>query len=141
MKATEIMIGDWVQKPLGVKGVIKNTKQITNNSEGLKGRYFIRVAYGDDGYSYAWLVEEDVRPIPLTPDILLANGFIFEPKIGYISVDGRINLDPRIPNYPRKWYAHIDNEDFQTIASCDLDYLHQLQNLLRICNIEKEWKL
>lgn len=138
MKETELMLGDYVR----LSPTAPYYKMFGDKP------FKISTLYGDgelvlsykDGTTY-WAVEEDLEPIPLTRDILLANGFIFEPKIGYISADGRINLDHRIPNYPRKWYAHIDNEDFQSIASCDLDYLHQLQHLLTICGIEKEWKL
>ena len=137
MKANEIMIGDWVlmdlnyseEDPMYARPNYQPYK--IQNGEDIDLACETNCIGGANVY----------QPISLTHDLLLANGFIFEPKIGYISADGRINLDHRIPNYPRKWYVHIDNEDYQTIASCDLDYLHQLQHLLTICGIEKEWKL
>lgn len=90
---------------------------------------------------YLYIDDPGLAPISITPDILFANDFTSQPQVGYVFADGRITLDPSIPNYPRQWYAHIDNDDFQSIASCDLDYLHQLQHLLRICNLEIDWKL
>ena len=126
MKTTDLMIGDWVD----YNGTYQQVEEI----------------YSFDNRVYLSEDEDvdcpDIYPIPLTSDLLLANGFTSIPDLfGFLSADGRISIDPSVPNYPRKWYAHIDNEDFQSIASCDIDYLHQLQNLLTICGIEKEWKL
>lgn len=103
---------------------------------------YARVCYGlieDVLYSRAFL-----KPIDITEEFLLKNGFVKEPFVDrciYASEDNRITLDAYRPNYPRKWYVHVDNEDFASIGSCDLDYVHQLQQFLNICGIEKEFKL
>lgn len=125
MEARDLMMGDWVD--------YNGTYQQVEEVDGFFNQVYLTL--DEDVHCH------DISPIPITHEILLANGFTYKPQMGYVSSDGRIILDDRFPNYPRKWHAHIDNEDYQSIASCDLDYLHQLQNLLRICNIEKEWKL
>lgn len=137
MKAKEIMIGDWVlmdlnyseENPMYARPNYQPYK--IQNGEDIDLACETNCIGGADVY----------QPISLTHDLLLANGFTYKPQIGFVSSDGRIILDDRFPNYPRKWYAHIDNEDYQSIASCDLDYLHQLQHLLTICGIEMDWKL
>lgn len=64
MKATELMIGDLVYN--GTNHLIK-----------IKHNYGKSVRYDEDGYSHA--VEETlIHPIPLTPEILEANGFEVE---------------------------------------------------------------
>jgi len=34
-------------------------------------------------------------------------------------------------NHPNKnWYLHVDNEDFSTVAGVDVQYIHEIQNIL-----------
>lgn len=128
------MIGDWVMCTYpSINGPVR-VKEIKTMYDG-ELRVMI---FNDFPLAYA---SRHIEPIPITPDMLFANGFISKPFFAYVSADGRITLDPSLPNYPRQWHAHIDNEDYQSIASCDLDYLHQLQHLLRICNIKINWDL
>jgi len=79
---------------------------------------------GADGEVYD---ECDIRPIPLTDDILVKNGWRKEP----ISIDG---------DYAN-WYGEIpisQAEDEYNYADIELRYVHQLQRLLNLCNIDKE---
>lgn len=137
MKANEIMIGDWVLMDLNYSEEGPMYTQPNYQPYKIQNGEDIDLACETN-----CIGDADVyQPIPITPDILFANGFISKPFFAYVSADGRITLDPSTPNYPRQWNVHIDNEDYQSIASCDLDYLHQLQHLLRICNIEINWEL
>lgn len=36
------------------------------------------------------------------------------------------------------WDVHVDNEDYETIGSCDIKYVHQFQQLLRLCGYEMD---
>jgi len=70
---------------------------------------------------------EFCEPIPLTEDILVKNGWRKEP----ISIDG---------DYA-DWYGEIpisQAEDEYNYADIELRYVHQLQRLLNLCNIDKE---
>ena len=89
MKATELMIGDWV--------MVKVLSQIPNT-------YVLHTWTAND-YS----MDIQVKPIPLTPEILEKNGF----ERGVV--------------IPSKFYRNIDNEQliFCPHGSCyDLGYVH-----------------
>lgn len=85
------------------------------------------------------------NPIPLTPEILEKNGFEkdkFIPQEKYYNgIDNRVIVhnDKEFMNSVNEWHAHIDSEDYCTIAHCELTYLHELQHLLRLCNIDFEF--
>jgi len=66
----------------------------------------------------------DIKPIPLTEDILVKNGW-----------------SKKIMLYKNEWYGDIGLfEEHGEFYYMDLkiEYAHQLQHLLRLCGIEKE---
>lgn len=52
----------------------------------------------------------------------------------YWDKDYKYKLDVRDfwTNSQRKWYVHIDNDVCNTIGSGEFDYVHELQNLVRV---------
>lgn len=78
--------------------------------------------------------------IPVTVDILKRIGFEAHkgicPKTFYRYWDKeyRFKLDvyPDFCNSDRKWSIHIDNGACETIGYGEFDYLHELQNLVRV---------
>lgn len=106
MKATGLMVGDWVSvsgKP------VKITK--------------------DDLATMLIFLDDDskIDPIPLTEDILVKNG-----------------LRKHTMLYKNEWYGDIGLfEEHGKFYYMDLkiEYIHQLQHLLRLCGIEKEIEL
>lgn len=134
MKANELMVGDWVQNPLGAKGWVKEIRLIPKDSDGFGGYYLVDIAYSKDGDSYARLEAKELNPIPLTPEILEKYGFE-SCKEGY---------DIGIPLlYWDKYctavcgWTHCSN----IIEVFDCRYVHQLQHALRLCGIDKEIEL
>lgn len=94
--------------------------------------------------------EEKVNPIPINEMILEEYGFVKEEDS---VIEGEYDYVLNIENYyvtvnntcsnsPNKsWSIHIDNDHFSTIGGGDLEYLHELQNILNIfCNIELKKK-
>jgi hypothetical protein len=88
-----------------------------------------------------WLREEEHDPIPVTVDILKRIGFEeyedlpLEGKFyRYWDKEGKYKLDVRDfwTNSQRKWYVHVDNDVCNTIGSGEFDYVHELQNLVRV---------
>lgn len=88
-----------------------------------------------------WLREEEHDPIPVTVDILKRIGFEeyeglpLEGKFyRYWDKDCKYKLDVRDfwTNSQRKWHVHIDNDVCNTIGSGEFDYVHELQNLVRV---------
>lgn len=85
--------------------------------------------------------DDEIEPIPVTKEILKEIGFEeYEdlPLEGvfyrYWDKDYKYKLDVRDfwTNSQRKWYVHIDNDVCNTIGSGEFDYVHELQNLVRI---------
>lgn len=85
--------------------------------------------------------DDELEPIPVTKEILKEIGFEgYEdlPLEGvfyrYWDKDYKYKLDVRDfwTNSQRKWYVHIDNDVCNTIGSGEFDYLHELQNLVRV---------
>jgi hypothetical protein len=118
LKVTDLMVGDWVM---------------------LQGKpYMIDMLNGYQESSMG------VEPIPLTPEILEKNGFVLDEVIKeyciYNGIDNRVSLhnDKEYMNSRNEWHVHIDSEDYCTIASCELTYVHELQHLLKLCKIYKE---
>ena len=126
MKATDLMIGDWVclkddtksELPLKVDGVL--TDDISLEGEGLLG--------GVDGL---------IRPIPLTPEILKKNGFGFVKSSDRDTVwNGQwiyedLELGTCCLNRKGNWPCFINMNDLN--IKCE--YVHQLQHALRLCKL------
>lgn len=104
MKANELMIGDWVS----YHGIVN------------------RVAPADFCQK-AWI--DEIRPIPLTAEILEKNGF-------YYDEDRKAYLMGVIFRVKPERYGLFSFE----ICGCPypLDTVHQLQHALKLCGIEKE---
>lgn len=89
---------------------------------------------------------EEYDPIPVTADILKRIGFEeYEDSLlernfyRYWDKEYRYKLDvyPDFCNSDRIFSIHIDNEYCETIGSGEFDYLHELQNLVRInCGVD-----
>ena len=85
--------------------------------------------------------DDEIEPIPITKEILKEIGFekYEDSPLGrncyhYWDKDYKYKLDVRDfwTNSQRKWYVHIDNDVCNTIGSGEFDYVHELQNLVRI---------
>lgn len=78
--------------------------------------------------------------IPVTEDMLKRIGFEeikdFCPMTFYRYWDKeyryKLEVDEGYTNSGRKWSVHIDNDVCSTIGSGEFDYVHELQNLVRI---------
>ena len=128
MKATELMVGDWVclkddikcELPLKVDGVL--TDDISLEGEGFLGG-----------------AEALTRPIPITPEILEKNDI--KKRRDEYAVFGWEGM--------KQWYVTLEDfkpqYDFWFMTSSDRDlnisgqirYVHQLQHALRLCGLEE----
>ena len=102
-----------------------------------------------DGCEFGGLFESlCTEPIPITEEFLVKNGFkhlydelceynFYIRRIGECQVDIQLENSNRGGDYV---VCHIDNSDMCTIASADIKYVHQLQNLLNLVNISGEFE-
>ena len=128
MKATELMIGDWVYlEDMGICAPVMTLKE---------------------GYEYK------SRPIPLTPEILEKNGFKFDGSgqrsMMFISTPHfdngiRYNIYVGLKNKTIEVFAahpvekspnwRKSNKVYLEVCGC---FVHELQHALRLCGIEKD---
>lgn len=126
MNAKDLMIDDWVSTPNGYRQVKQNF--------GLDGIY-TRLAPEYD-YPEDW-DEKDLQPIPLTPEILEKNGF--EAR-GYeeLVLDADeycFALQKGVDGINAWWWEMFSS------PIIPINYIHELQHVLRLCGIEKEIEL
>ena len=141
MKANELsnkdlQIGDWV---LNVKGVPLQIKGLSNVDGWISGNVYAKVH--DNG---AWCDSQCFRPIQLTRDILEKNGFRDSYADTCLNKDGVYNFSD--------WYGHsviidmneneltvkYDNKVLVCLSYRNVIKVHQLQQVLRLCDIKKE---
>ena len=124
MEATELMIGDWV----GVfdEGIMKDCRQVD----------WIRTGEIGMRYHKVWAIG-CIEPIPLTPEILEKNGFVFD-------CDFWIIAHPRYNNVRMVTYYSTDDyvaDAFLGHWAFDenyaIDYVHELQHALRLCGLNE----
>ena len=124
MKINDLMIGDFITFGSEIH------KVLTVDADG------VLFLDGCDDSIPIGLIE----PVPITNDFLKKNFKLhIEPHyIEWRSEDRRVTINDLSNMEDRDWYCHIDNESFETIGGADIQYVHELQHLLRLCGIDKE---
>lgn len=123
----ELSVGNWVKFPHGIE---KITNLLYIESEG-RGRLCAGFA------GSATLLPVSVKylePIEITPEILEKNGIKKEYNILYD--DFYYNDDVSITKVVDEWFVRIGATN-----SLYVKYVHQLQNALTLCGINKEIEL
>ena len=122
-----LMIGDWVYFKTN-----KVYAKITEIYLTLDVEHKYMVSLNSCGNRYCVSINE-IEPIPLTPEILEANGWMYvdEDRMFYGE-----KLEGELPWI--SYAAHGDNMVFRLRDFCHLQYVHELQHCLKICGINKE---
>lgn len=146
MKAEELMIGDWVNLNFDVDYKTGESIYAPAQITGINKDRTVNINFTYDkseSMQNGWDLKL-IEPISLTPEILEKNGFILDNCIPqekyYNGIDNRVIVynDKECINSVNEWYVHINSEDYCSIASCELTYVHELQHILRLCKIDKE---
>ena len=106
MEAIDLMIGDWIVKPSGHIRTIDRSEFLNDD---------------------AWF--EDIKPIPLTPEILKKNGWK-ETQYWHEYQDGKNTIQCCLPDM-RGRIKGVEIENFKC------EYVHQYQHLLRLCGLDE----
>jgi hypothetical protein len=130
MRVEELSIGDWVKVDDFDKVLIQRVVAIDAT------RREIGIIKNNRGGIY-WYYEDEIEPIPLTPEIVDKNGFrlVVVNKKFYDWHDNNITI--------RKYY----NEDNYHLFVCSqkiefkMLFIHQLQHALRLAGVGKEIEL
>lgn len=140
MKIEELSIGDWVVAKLAKWDYDSPEEtepmriRCIDNSD--RKRAYTDLEFGGGQYSTSAHIE-DLRPIPLTPEILEKNGCLHTAENRTLCdwFDGRITV--RKYNN-REWYELFVGSNQMKFK---LMFVHQLQHALRLAGIEKEIEL
>lgn len=139
-----IMVGDWV-----IRTDVKDPHPVQVARIEIDNNHNIWVKDDPDnlGINFKYVEFSDCQPIPITKELLLKNGFEIERISNHYNhfsgVDNRVTLhdSQEFMNSYNDWSVHIDNNDYETIATCELTYLHELQHQLKFNEIEFEWEI
>jgi len=127
LNCKSLMIGDWV---------LDGTKKAQITSITCDG--IIETTASE--YTNIELIE----PIPITPEILLKNGFM-ESRQGdwFFVIENKNNETLGIISHFPSYRLEIESWDdlIGSFESGGIKYIHQLQHAMRLCGIEKEIKL
>lgn len=119
MDTQDLMLGDWVQ------GYLPDTSL---KVVGIPSEYRLAVVTSDR--TYMELSIDDCQPIPITPEILEKNGFVYSD----------LPFEQSWQQFGLSLYRGGDGYRIncgENVAMI-IDYVHQLQHALRLCGIEKE---
>ena len=129
MKATALMIGDWILCSDNIQRQVRYL-QVRPSVIGIGGS------------SYD---EDEIQPIPLTPEILEKNGFV---KYNEVSdtppydQDEEGNMYYSYKGEHKFWGWWQPNNVYfipvNAMIDLEIKYVHELQHALRLCGINKE---
>lgn len=140
MKPEELMIGDWVevtQTECVADGGHYITWSEYGKVIGITDSY-IEVEVRDGEYNVD-AHEDELKPIPLTPEILEKNGFIKQAYDGWLISEnnGRGLIEYRTDCFDGLLRINYNKKPFSKLM-IKVKYVHKLQHALKLCGIDKE---
>lgn len=145
MKAAELQIGDWVM----YEDHPYQIRQLGIYDEDRDGNDYPAVCIGKPQGIGLIVERNEISPISITPEILLGNGF--ERDETHISTDLELVMDGVdifiIIFDDGDIVVDIEKNLKDDVAGanrlhhCEIKYVHQLQQAMRLCGIDKEIKL
>lgn len=134
MKAKELMIGDLVRiiEPDRYHGAICRIVSLINHKDDECG--YFKVFILTKGNLLHEVCNEDIEPIPLTKEIVSANGFE-----EFCEMYGGV-IQHRLYSEDRKIKIDVTNSCLYDLSCCpnvicELRYVHELQHALRLCGL------
>lgn len=127
MESCDLMIGNWVEVILSDHLKYVQVVEIYDKS--------VLVKDGKDELEPEEIDIANIKPIPLTEEILLANGFVVSKHQSILEDVGACILYGK--------YERIVEDDWTGVGDLNypIKYVHELQQALRLCSIAKEIKL
>ena len=132
------MINDWVQivEPSKYAGAIGRIKTLIDHKDEENAYFKVFLQNNTIHIGIEDICSEDIRPIPLTPEILEKNGWM---KVEADSVFYPKQLKGELPLIV--YATDGDNWRFRIKDFCEIEYLHELQQAMRIMGCDKDIKL
>ena len=138
MDAKELMIDDWVRivEPSKYAGAIGRIKTLRDHKDEENAYFKVFLRNNTIHIGIEDICSEDIRPIPLTTEILVKNGFK--------DYDSFATLDTekyRVIYAFDGFITIVDDDNQRKVSYLECDDVHVLQHAMRICGIEKEIKV
>ena len=92
------------------------------------------IVYGNSENGSHWCNIENVEPIPIAPEVLEKNGFKEYDELYRLDIAEGVFVNADFKS--KEPFVSIHNTCYRATPICK--YLHQLQQALRLCGIEKE---
>ena len=153
MRAEELMINDWIaiDQPDRYAGAMGQIKSLSHHQEQ-DATYFHVFIQGKFGYLLKEVCSDDIRPIPLTSEILEKNDFSYcESDGGYYGYFNESYCNAgmeivlfNVKSEDRNVQIHIsdaNDENDVMLHLMECNNVHKLQHILKDCGIKKEIKL
>ena len=126
----ELSIGNWVKFPCGIDKIV--------DLPYVEGKGMC-ASFAASATLFPVSVK-DLEPIEITPEILEKNGFYEDGNDVY--VDDNSYFIPHSSGFDAgKWETHINPTEGIGDFDGKLKYVHQLQNALKLCGINKKIEL
>ena len=155
LKISDLSVGDWValegadlkieHGDIATAFVEEVRKPICIQSILGEDKLIFATTYHLDGYGTIYAKEELLRPIPITPEILEANGFekirenvYFDSYCWTNKKDTMIEMSHYKETYNVKIVQLVDGLQKDRFCNLDILFVHQLQHILRLAGVEKE---
>lgn len=142
MEAKELMIGDWVSvkgKPVKVTAFMSQYEQTKNAYEAGFARVDKLVVQNKVGM-YSTISLDEVEPLPLNSEIITCNQWKADASK---MAKGHYYKDIKFPHLPTLWESDKGYYMFLGGREVDVNYVHELQHILKVHKAEKEirpWK-
>jgi len=145
MKAKELMIGDWVQISEFCKyhGAIGRIKTLIEHKDNENAYFKVFLQNNTIHIGIEDICSDDIRPIPLTPEILEKNGFEKALQLSNTEPSDIDEEGNKHYSYNKTFWGWWQPDNILSIPAnglgwLNIKYVHQLQHALRLCGIEKE---
>ena len=142
MKPEELMIGDIVDihrcECVADGGQIQEWDEYGKVVSITENYITVKYIGREEDYGSEDVNEEDISPIPLTPEILEKNGFVKQAYDGWLisENDGRRLIEYRTDYFDGMLRINYAEEPFSKLT-IKVKYFHELQHALRLCGVEK----
>ena len=146
MKATELMINDWIQidEPDRYAGAIGQIKSLLHHKDE-DSAYFHVFIQGTHGYVMREVCSDDIRPIQLQKVHLVKNGFeADEDDYAFTFYDGyeiMVIYEDDFVELGVEPCFFININFAEKHIGMEVEYVHQLQHAMQLMGCDKEIEL
>lgn len=149
MKAKELMIGDWVQivEPCKYAGAIGRIKTLIDHKDEENAYFKVFLQNNTIHIGIEDICSEDIRPIPLEKVHLTKNGFEVREETDdtefyyYDCYEINVSFDEGISEEDIPPIIFLTIEFAEKSIAVPIEYLHELQQAMRIMGCDKDIKL